>query len=64
MKEICGAKCPNVRGGPDFICGRPAKHSGKHDDPNGPTWTDLGAERVKTEIAKKARRAEIEKESF
>jgi hypothetical protein len=52
-KEKCGATCPNERGGEDFVCRRPAGHSGKHDDPNGPTWTEGGAERLRQEIAAK-----------
>lgn len=54
-KEICKATCPDERGGPDFLCGRSEGHSGKHDDPNGPTWTDGGAERIREELAKAKR---------
>jgi hypothetical protein len=49
--ENCGAKCPNERGGEDFICGRPAGHGGKHDDPHGATWSDGGSERLRQEIS-------------
>jgi hypothetical protein len=52
-QEKCGATCPDQRGGEDFVCGRPAGHSGKHDSPIGPTWTDGGAERLRAEIAAK-----------
>jgi hypothetical protein len=51
QKEKCAARCPDLKGGEDFLCGRPAGHSGKHDDPNGPTWSDSGAERLRQEIA-------------
>lgn len=65
-KEICGARCPNQDGGPDYICQRP-KHklylSVKHwDNRDGLfMWTQGGADRIAAEIAGKKAVTEAEK---
>lgn len=59
--EICGARCPNENGGPDYICQRP-KHklypAAKHlDDRTGfISWTQAGADRVAAELAAKQKK--------
>jgi hypothetical protein len=53
--DQCGATHPNENGGPDYVCERKKGHSGKHDSPVGPMWTDGGAERVRQEIAAKTK---------
>jgi hypothetical protein len=63
QKEKCGARCPDQRGG-EFICELRLGHKSKHDDPNGGTWNDDGAARLRLEQAEIARRAEIEREPF
>lgn len=56
--EICGARCPDEGGGPDYICQRP-KHkqypAAKHwDNRDGlVSWTEAGAERIRKEVAAK-----------
>jgi len=55
QKEMCGATCPDQRGGPDFVCELKKDHKGKHDSAPGGFWTDLGAERLRQEIAAKAK---------
>jgi hypothetical protein len=51
--EKCDSRCPDKRGGEDFICERPAKHTGKHSSDAGGFWTDGGAEKLRKEIAAK-----------
>jgi len=52
--EICGERCPNESGGPDYVCQRP-KHklypAAKHwDNRDGLVmWTQAGADRVAAE---------------
>lgn len=60
-KEQCESTCPDTKGGPDFRCELKKDHKGKHDSILGGFWSDGGAERLRTE---QARRAEIEKEPF
>lgn len=56
--EICGATCPDEKGGPDYVCQRP-KHklypAAKHcDNRNGLVeWTQGGADRIAAELAAK-----------
>ena len=57
----CGARCPNVRGGEEFVCELRSGHKWKHSSDAGGYWTDGGAESIRKELA---RRAEIEREPF
>jgi hypothetical protein len=64
MEVKCGATCPDVNGGPDFVCELEEHSKFKKHRQGGVSWTGGGAERVRAEIAEKVRRAEIEKEPF
>jgi hypothetical protein len=59
VMQLCGARCPNMKGGPDFECEREQDHKGKHSSIAGGFWTDGGAERLREE-----RRKKIEAEPF
>jgi hypothetical protein len=61
LKETkCTAVCPDVNGGSDFICELEEHSKFKKHRQGGATWTNAGAQRVREELADKARRAEIE----
>jgi hypothetical protein len=54
--EKCEARCPDRRGGPDFVCQKePHSPYVKHRDNRSGlmTWTDLGAERLRRELSNK-----------
>jgi hypothetical protein len=64
QQEKCGTHCPDVNGGPDFVCELEEHSKFKKHRQGGVTWTDGGAERVRAEIAEQTRRAGIEREPF
>jgi len=49
VTQLCGATCPDVKGGPDFECEREQVHKGKHSSEGVGYWTDGGAERLREE---------------
>jgi hypothetical protein len=54
VKKLCGATCPDQKGGPDIQCEREENHKGKHDSiTRGLSFTDGGAERLREERRKK-----------
>jgi hypothetical protein len=59
VTKLCGATCPNKKGGPDFECELEEGHRGKHLSAAGGFWNDGGAQRLREE-----RRLKIEAEPF
>ena len=51
-QEQCGARCPDVKGEQDFVCDLRVNHPGKHSSDAGGYWSDLGAERIRVELAR------------
>lgn len=54
-ERVCGATCPNVNGGPDFVCQRPPHKlypAAKHWS-GGVSWTQAGADKIRAELAAK-----------
>jgi hypothetical protein len=52
-EQKCGAACPDMKGGPDFVCELEEHSKFKKHRQGGVSWTDGGAERLREEKAAK-----------